>query len=225
MESTSDGANLGAGGPLQLFMQSHNMTVVDVPVFVVIHTALSAILVSSTWYLCYVTMSRLSSQTNALSRFCVAWIPETWRRNWSAQLVQLEASTKRSSWAQRLPASFDVPRLVISFCQAKLGRLFFKPITVPGRIWLSYKGTLAWREQRRGGVQHIDESNHIQSSIKKDNRGEKIAPKNIATRRKWSIQKNDQTSMTLMESKHTFLATGPFSKAHSPTITRGGSLR
>jgi len=238
MESTSDGANLGAG-PVQLFMQSHNMTVADVPVFVVVHTALSAILVSSTWYLCYVTMSRhniMSQPTNALSKFCVAWIPETWRRNWTAQLVQLEASTTQSSWAQRLPASLDIPRLVISFCQAKLGRLFFKPITVPGRIWLSYKGTLAWRERQRGGGQHLDESNqinkNIQSSIKKDKHGEKISAKNIATRRsRWSIQTFDkkspisnQSSMALIESQHTFLATGPFSKVHAPTITRRGSL-
>ena len=46
---------------------------------------------------------------------------------------------------QKIP-SLDATRLCVSFAEAKFGRLFFKPITVPGRIWLSWKGTKMWKQ-------------------------------------------------------------------------------
>jgi len=39
----------------------------------------------------------------------------------------------------------DATKLGISFVEAKIGRLFLKPATVPARLWLSWKGATSWR--------------------------------------------------------------------------------
>jgi hypothetical protein len=46
---------------------------------------------------------------------------------------------------QKIP-SVDATLLCVSYAEAKFGRLFFKPITVPARIWLSLKGAKLWRQ-------------------------------------------------------------------------------
>jgi hypothetical protein len=48
---------------------------------------------------------------------------------------------------QKCP-SVDATLLCVSYAEAKLGRLFFKPITVPGRIWLSLKGAKLWKQMK-----------------------------------------------------------------------------
>uniref|UniRef100_A0A7S1YV05 Uncharacterized protein n=1 Tax=Ditylum brightwellii TaxID=49249 RepID=A0A7S1YV05_9STRA len=145
------------------------MSQADVPSFLFIHTALSAILVSSTWYICYVAagscapkpppttiMSPLLSSTqqqppksillNAL--LSSSFVPQSIQKRAYSSLVSIEKASCNSSvvkFVQRTFPSIDATRLVLSFAEAKFGRLFFKPITVPGRIWLSWKGAKAWR--------------------------------------------------------------------------------
>lgn len=48
---------------------------------------------------------------------------------------------------QKFP-SVDATLLCVSYAEAKLGRLFFKPITVPGRIWLSLNGAKLWKQMK-----------------------------------------------------------------------------
>jgi hypothetical protein len=53
---------------------------------------------------------------------------------------------------QKCP-SVDATLLCVSYAEAKLGRLFFKPITVPGRIWLSLKGAKLWKQMKNSLIQ------------------------------------------------------------------------
>ena len=61
-------------------------------------------------------------------------------------LERASRSSKPVKYLEHKIPSLDMTRLCVSFAEAKFGRLFFKPITVPGRIWLSWKGTKIWRQ-------------------------------------------------------------------------------
>jgi hypothetical protein len=130
--------------------------------FVLIHIVLSAILVGSTWWLCYSAASLTSQPTatslgietmprSALLNSFVAmpFISDGIKRRVCTSLVALEKASRNSklvAFLDRKFPSLDATRLCVSYAEAKLGRLFFKPLTIPGRIWLSWKGTKAWQQ-------------------------------------------------------------------------------
>ena len=166
-EPSADGGSAG-GAP----------SATDVSTFVVIHTLLSAILVSSTWYLAYALSSparvsnlghsRLGAYLAAMGRSCSNLIPGPLRRWYqttaSTLSTKAEAAAQRSKSIQRLQAKYpqlDGPRIVTSYVEAKIVRLFFKPITVPGRIWMSWKGTKWWKRCLGGLRGHDDGSDNF----------------------------------------------------------------
>mmetsp|Transcript_23012 Transcript_23012/g.40387 ORF Transcript_23012/g.40387 Transcript_23012/m.40387 type:complete len:164 (+) Transcript_23012:325-816(+) len=63
--------------------------------------------------------------------------------------ITLEKASRNSKpvkyLEQKIP-SLDATRVCVSYAEAKFGRLFFKPITVPGRIWISWRGTKTWKQ-------------------------------------------------------------------------------
>lgn len=62
----------------------------------------------------------------------------------SALSKKAESAARKSKSIQRLQQKYpklDGVRVVASFVEAKIVRLFFKPITVPGRIWMSWRLT------------------------------------------------------------------------------------
>ena len=65
--------------------------------------------------------------------------------------ITLEKASRNSKpvkyLEQKMP-SLDATRVCVSYAEAKFGRLFFKPITVPGRIWISWKGTKTWKQMK-----------------------------------------------------------------------------
>lgn len=117
------------------FLEERDLTAADLPTFLLIHTALSAVWVSSTWYWCY--QNPRSSHT-FLSR----------------RVKNLTGASKNSSTPGRVQKllqttvpSLDATKLATSFVEAKIGRLVVKPVTIPARLWMSWKGTLAWKQQ------------------------------------------------------------------------------
>jgi len=139
----------------------------DVSSFLVIHTVLSAILVSSTWYLAYSLSSpaRTSNRFGAyfaafgksLSNLIPASVQSWYQITASALSKKAESAARKSKSIQRLQQKYpklDGVRVVASFVEAKIVRLFFKPITVPGRIWMSWRLTKwckrCWDSRRDG---------------------------------------------------------------------------
>ena len=130
----------------------------DVSSFLLIHTVLSAVLVSSTWFLAYGLSSpaRASSRFGAyfaaigktLSNLIPASVQSWYQRTVSALSKKAEEAAQNSKSIQRLQQKYpklDGVRVVASFVEAKIVRLFFKPITVPGRIWMSWRLTKWWK--------------------------------------------------------------------------------
>ena len=134
----------------------------DVSTFVFIHTVLSAILVSSTWYLAYVLSSparastlgqgRLGTSLVAVGKSLSKLIPtpvQSWYHKTTSTLSsKAEAAAQKSKSIQKLQTRYpqlDGVRVATSYVEAKIVRLFFKPITVPGRIWMSWKATKWWK--------------------------------------------------------------------------------
>mmetsp|Transcript_12505 Transcript_12505/g.20795 ORF Transcript_12505/g.20795 Transcript_12505/m.20795 type:complete len:232 (-) Transcript_12505:67-762(-) len=134
----------------------------DVSSFVFIHTVLSAILVSSTWYLAYALssparasnlgQSRLGAYFVAIGKSFSNLIPKSvqswYERTTSTLSAKAEAAALTSKSIQRLQTKYpqlDGARIATSYVEAKIFRLFFKPITVPGRIWMSWKITKWWK--------------------------------------------------------------------------------
>eukprot|EP00970_Alexandrium_tamarense_P005835 scaffold949_cov186-Alexandrium_tamarense.AAC.13 len=78
----------------------------------------------------------------------VPFISDGIKKNICQAFISLEQTSRNSKLVQylerKLP-SLDATRLCVSYAEAKLGRLFFKPITVPGRIWISWKGTQLYK--------------------------------------------------------------------------------
>ena len=165
----------------------------DVSSFLVIHTVLSAILVSSTWYLAYALSSpaRSSNRFGAyfaaigktLSKLIPASVQSWYQITASALSKKAESAARKSKSIQRLQQKYpklDGVRVVASFVEAKIVRLFFKPITVPGRIWMSWRLTKwckrCWDSRRAGdeecgnfeGVEELARRNGDASPVRKN---------------------------------------------------------
>ena len=123
------------------FLEDRGLSASDLPIFVIVHTALSIVLVSSTWLWCYQNpnptfltrrISKLTQQPQHRFSFTTGKSPPP-----VAKVQQLLKDT--------IP-SLDATKLATSFIEAKLGRLVIKPITVPTRLWLSWRATFAFKE-------------------------------------------------------------------------------
>jgi hypothetical protein len=148
------------------YLDEQDVSSSDVAPFLIIHTVLSAILVSSTWWLCYSAASFASEQSSlmmslgidkmprsALLNYLVAmpFISDGVKRRAISSLAALEKTSRNSklvAFLERKMSTLDATRLCVSYAEAKLGRLFFKPFTIPARIWLSWKGTKLWQQQQ-----------------------------------------------------------------------------
>mmetsp|Transcript_35842 Transcript_35842/g.61122 ORF Transcript_35842/g.61122 Transcript_35842/m.61122 type:complete len:233 (-) Transcript_35842:115-813(-) len=144
------------------YLESRDVSSSDVAPFLLIHTILSAALVGSTWWWCYLGSGRTPPtqlfkneqmpQSVLLNLLVsVPIIPDGIKRWASRSLLALEQASRNSKpvkyLEQKMP-SLDATRVCVSYAEAKFGRLFFKPITVPGRIWLSWKGTKALKQMQ-----------------------------------------------------------------------------
>ena len=149
------------------YLDEQDVSSSDVAPFLIIHTVLSAILVSSTWWLCYSAASFASPEQSSLmmslgidkmprsallnSLVAMPFISDDVKRRAVSSLAALEKTSRNSklvAFLERKMSSLDATRLCVSYAEAKLGRLFFKPFTIPARIWLSWKGTKLWQQQQ-----------------------------------------------------------------------------
>ena len=140
-------------------MSTPSVSAADVPIFLLIHTALSAVLVSSTWLVCYQSdRSGMLLRHPFVQRQTKRWLASS--RTASRSVITTTSSSSYGPWkvwptVKRWASSVleksnvDPTKLTTSFVEAKVGRLFLKPVTIPGRIWLSYKGTEALRRKRQ----------------------------------------------------------------------------
>mmetsp|Transcript_6086 Transcript_6086/g.13794 ORF Transcript_6086/g.13794 Transcript_6086/m.13794 type:complete len:211 (-) Transcript_6086:1043-1675(-) len=142
------------------YLESRDISHSDVAPFLLVHTFLSAALVGSTWWWCYWGSGRTppsqlfkneqmpqSMLLNSL--LAMPMISEGIKRRASRALLTLEKASRSSKpvkYLERKMPSLDATRVCVSYAEAKFGRLFFKPVTVPGRIWLSWKGTKMWKQ-------------------------------------------------------------------------------
>jgi hypothetical protein len=129
----------------QSFLEDRDLSVADVPVFLIIHTALSVALVSSTWYLCHQQQQQtfLTRRVQKLTTSAISSNKKIQR------LLNDNTASIPNKRIQRLLKNTDATKLATSFVEAKVGRLVVKPITIPARLWLSWQGTLAWKETRK----------------------------------------------------------------------------
>lgn len=56
-------------------------------------------------------------------------------------LEKASRNSKSVKYLERKVPSLDATQMCVSYAEAKFGRLCLKPITVPLRVWLSWKGT------------------------------------------------------------------------------------
>lgn len=129
------------------FLEDHGLSPSDLPIFLIVHTALSIVLVSSTWLWCYQNPNptfltrRISKLAQQHPRF--SFTPEK-----SPPTLKVQQLLKDT-----IP-SLDATKLATSFIEAKLGRLVIKPITVPARLWLSWQATFAIKEVAKRKNKH-----------------------------------------------------------------------
>ena len=141
------------------YLDEQNISSSDVAPFVIIHTVLSAALVVSTWWLCYSSAASPSTSSLGIEKMprsallnsfiAVPFISDGIKRRACSSLIALEKASRNSklvAFLEQKNPSLDATRLCVSYADAKLGRLFFKPFTVPGRIWVSWIGTKAWQQ-------------------------------------------------------------------------------
>lgn len=144
------------------YLESRDVSSSDVAPFLFIHTLLSAALVGSTWWFCYCGSGPAKPSSTVLlqsdqmpqsvllkSLISMSMIPEGIKLSATRAMLTLEKASHNSKpvkyLEQKIP-SLDATRLCVSFAEAKFGRLFFKPITVPARIWFSWKSTKKWNQ-------------------------------------------------------------------------------
>mmetsp|Transcript_26852 Transcript_26852/g.58737 ORF Transcript_26852/g.58737 Transcript_26852/m.58737 type:complete len:201 (+) Transcript_26852:155-757(+) len=136
-------------------VQSTGTTAGDVSAFIFIHTVLSAVLVSSTWYLAYLLSSptsslgttRVGAYLSSILATVTKLVPRPIKQRLQTLTQKVERTAQSSTVVQKLQARYpklDGARIITSYVEAKVVRLFFKPITVPWRLWASWKLTKGW---------------------------------------------------------------------------------
>mmetsp|Transcript_26851 Transcript_26851/g.58735 ORF Transcript_26851/g.58735 Transcript_26851/m.58735 type:complete len:201 (+) Transcript_26851:155-757(+) len=136
-------------------VQSTGTTAGDVSAFIFIHTVLSAVLVSSTWYLAYLLSSptsslgttRVGAYLSSILATVTKLVPRPIKQRLQTLTQKVERAAESSTVVQKLQARYpmlDGARIITSYVEAKVVRLFFKPITVPWRLWASWKLTKGW---------------------------------------------------------------------------------
>ncbi|KAL3800157.1 hypothetical protein HJC23_001078 [Cyclotella cryptica] len=155
----------------------------DVGPFLLIHTFLSAILVGSTWCVCYFGFGLHSKPpyfshskehvTTSLVLNIVAKMPvlsDDFKRRACQAMTSLEEASRNSKlvhYIERRIPSVDATLLCVSYAEAKLGRLILKPITIPSRIWLSWKGVKIWKEITRSDNDHSADGEELGKQLEK----------------------------------------------------------
>eukprot|EP00956_Cyclotella_meneghiniana_P001623 scaffold1800_cov87-Cyclotella_meneghiniana.AAC.9 len=166
---------------VQEYLVSHNIERSDVGPFLFIHTILSAILVGSTWGICYfagkhpVPQSFMKSSSQEVPKSVLLrsiskmpMLSDGSKRKICQAMISLESASQQSRAVQyieqKIP-SIDATLLCVSYAEAKFGRLFFKPITVPGRIWLSLKGAKLLKEYKGNQTKSIMKQKSMHSTF------------------------------------------------------------
>jgi len=150
---------------LDSFLDTKGIEKSDISSILFIHTALSALWVASTWSAIYMLAGKMSNHSTysagmpSTNSFLLNTILKVDPVNRSKsiplssrlclKISHMEEMAKESrlvNFVQRKLPWMDANRLTFSFVEAKICRLFLKPVTVPGRIWLSIRGAASWRQ-------------------------------------------------------------------------------
>ncbi|KAL3767880.1 hypothetical protein ACHAW5_010123 [Stephanodiscus triporus] len=85
-------------------------------------------------------------------------------------LEEVSRNCKPVKYLERKVPSLDAARVIVSYAEAKICRLFFKPITVPLRVWLSWKGTKMWKRMNLNTASNggSDSSTYATTGFTKD---------------------------------------------------------
>jgi len=155
------------------YLESRDLAASDLGPSLFIHTVLSAVLVGSTWWLCFASsgtigkipnhcevIEKMASKSEPMPKsvllhsiLAAPMVSDRMKKRAYLALASIERTSRNSRLAkfiERKIPSIDATRICVSYAEAKFGRLIFKPITVPGRIWLSWKGAKLWRQMNAG---------------------------------------------------------------------------
>ena len=76
---------------------------------------------------------------------CVVFVTMKLLHSIKLSLEKVSQNSKPVKYLERKVPSLDATRVCVSYAEAKFCRLLFKPITVPLRVWLLWKGAKMWK--------------------------------------------------------------------------------
>jgi len=122
----------------------------DFPLALAYHELISIGFAAATWQACYVLQPSLTVArplSRALPPAARARVAEAF----STALGVAEAQVTKQAWLTRFPVIRRAApqRLVVSLAESLATRGFLKPLTLVGKIWLSYEAVKLTKQQLR----------------------------------------------------------------------------
>ncbi|KAG5181504.1 hypothetical protein JKP88DRAFT_349226 [Tribonema minus] len=144
----------GGGGPLDHLrgvFEDQGITPADFPTAFAIHELLAVAFLASTWAICYQTQPSQSALFAPLAR-AIRTSENRWvmgvREGFAGVVASAEAKIAASP---RLSSQgWDTARLTTALAESTIFRKSIKPITIPGKLWATWKimELLPWRQSR-----------------------------------------------------------------------------
>ncbi|KAL9180675.1 hypothetical protein ACHAXT_011128 [Thalassiosira profunda] len=114
------------------YLEARDISPADVGPFLFLHTLLSAVLVGSTWWACYIGGRSCSNEAMPSSLLLdslvrIPGVSERAKQRACRTLLSLEKASRNSrpvQYLERKIPSLDATRLCVSYAEAKFGRLF-----------------------------------------------------------------------------------------------------
>jgi hypothetical protein len=116
----------------------------DFPKALIAHEVMGITLLFGAWGLCYALRPSRTFGGALFSAF-PALRNTTGPKALEAATVNAEAFLQRQKWLKRIPGlrSADTTRLVVGLAESSIARKVLLPVTVPVKMWLSYKVVMA----------------------------------------------------------------------------------
>eukprot|EP00241_Pyramimonas_parkeae_P009266 CAMPEP_0114237902 /NCGR_PEP_ID=MMETSP0058-20121206/7640_1 /TAXON_ID=36894 /ORGANISM="Pyramimonas parkeae, CCMP726" /LENGTH=145 /DNA_ID=CAMNT_0001349979 /DNA_START=232 /DNA_END=669 /DNA_ORIENTATION=+ len=121
-------------GRIKEYFVEHGLTVADIPKAIILHEAVSIAFAMATWTVCY-----SAQPVRSIAKFMPKKsTPGLLAKGYTAALAGAHRQVDKMKWLAKLPGS-DIQRLTTSCAESMCFRGAIKPVTIPGKLWVSWK--------------------------------------------------------------------------------------
>eukprot|EP00037_Helgoeca_nana_P036490 m.11622 g.11622 ORF g.11622 m.11622 type:complete len:164 (+) comp7455_c0_seq2:419-910(+) len=125
------------------YLEDSGVAVSDVPLAIFVHESMSVTLLIGAWGLCYMTRPSvaLAGQFSRVAALRPAAEP------FKNLVLSAQSRVNSAAWIRRTPLlrNADAGRLAVSLAESSVVRNVMRPLTIPGKLWITWFIITRWK--------------------------------------------------------------------------------